>query len=173
MPFKLNFRVVGVYLEFSDLPINLEPTATVKDIMTAIVGLNPSFSFQAGPTPNGKDIVSSLTYSYSGGSEQPDNSSGVPPFGSRTLDNRLETDVSRVWQYYRGARVSISGKEVDIEFPTSGQPSFSQTKLNEGYELGIDPISYSLTWRLVTIDKLPEQRRSDLDHALRRAVAGR
>ncbi len=181
MSFKLNFRVVGLYLEFRgltdlkdpDTGVLLEPTAKIDKVMTAIVTQNPSFAFAAGPTPSGKNIVSSMSYEYSGGSTRPENSSGTPPFGPRELKNSLEVDVSRVWQFYRGANVEISGKQVEIEFPTIGQPSFTEASLTDGYDLGVVPISYILTWRLVTINQLPDNRRNDLDFALRRAMAGR
>jgi hypothetical protein len=181
MSFKLNFRVVGLYLDFRGLAdlkdpatgVLLEPNAKIDKIMTAIVTQNPSFAFAAGPTPSGKNIVSSMSYEYSGGSTRPENSSGTPPFGPRELNNFIDIDVSRVWQFYRGAIVDISGKKVEIEFPTIGQPSYTEASLNDGFDLGVEPISYILTWRLVTIDKLPEGRRNDLDHALRRAMAGR
>ena len=64
---------------------------------------------------------------------------------------------------------------MDVEFPTVGQPSFTTLSLNDGNPLPADMpiIAYSLTWRLVTIDRLPERRRLDLDSALRRAVADR
>jgi hypothetical protein len=177
MSLKLEFRVVGMYLQFKDLDFpSLQPNSTVREIMTSIVGLNRGFTFDAGPTPGGKDIVSSMTYDYPSGSTPPPNASGTPDAGPRTLDNRLEIDVSRVWQYYRGAKVKIAENVVvDVEFPTVGQPSFTTLSLNDGNPLPADMpiIAYSLTWRLVTIDRLPERRRLDLDSALRRAVADR
>lgn len=170
--FKLDFRVVGLYLEFPGLDIALDPSATVDDVMTEIQDLDRGFTFKRGTLPNGKVIVSSMTYEYSAGSKLPENASGPPPSGPRTLENQLRTDVSRVWQYYRGAKVKVGDKEVDVEFTTGGQPSFKVTKLNDGFQLPADSVvSYSLTWRLVTIDRLPESRRLDLDHALRNAVA--
>lgn len=177
MSLQLNFRVVGLYLYFPDLSLaDVEPTSTVKEIMKQFKDTR-GFTYESAETDSRKEIVTSMTYNYSASSKLPDNSSGVPPLGSRTLVSIIgdDVDVSRVWQYYRGAKVVISGQEVDIEFPTSGQPSFTALSLNEGNSLPADIpiISYSLTWRLVTIDKLPERRGLDLRSALRRAVAAR
>jgi len=177
MSLTLNFRVVGLYLDFPNLSLtDVEPTSTVKKIMKQFKDTR-GFTYESEKTNSGKEIVTSMTYNYSASSQRPDNSSGDPPLGPRTLAIIIgdDVDVSRVWQYYRGAKVMISGQEVDIEFPTFGQPSFTDLSLNEGNSLPADIpiISYSLTWRLVTIDKLPEQRGLNLRSALRRAVAAR
>jgi hypothetical protein len=181
MSLTLNFRVVGLYLEFADLEFaDLEPTSTVEQIMTKLNGAR-GFTFLPGTLrlgqPDEKKIVVSMTYEYTPASTKPENSSAIPLSGPRTLENRFTpvSDVNRVWQYYRGAKVKIGENEVDIEFPTSGQPSFTTLSLNAGNTLpaNIPIISYSLTWRLVTIDKLPEQRLLEMESALRRAVAGR
>jgi hypothetical protein len=178
MSLKLNFRVVGLYLEFDGLEFaDLEPTSTVEQIMKKL-NRNRGFTFLPGTLrpgqPDKKEIVVSMTYDYTPESTKPGNSSAIPVSGSRTLRNRFTTssDVNRVWQYYRGAKVKIGEKEVDIEFPTSGQPSFATLALNAGNPLPADMpiISYSLTWRLVTIDKLPEQLLREMESALERSL---
>ena len=111
MSLTLNFRVVGLYLSFPLMNLQgVGPGSTVKDIMETF---NNSLGFSYVPVtlqPSGKEIVGSMKYNFSQGSITPPNSSGTPSTGSRTLTNsgREETDVLRVWQYYRGATVAVS-----------------------------------------------------------------
>jgi hypothetical protein len=177
MSFKLNFRVVGLYLDFRDLTnlkdatgAMLTPTATVIDIMRAIRTQKKSFDFDSYDQKD-PDICSWLSYEFQAGSKVPDNAQGEPDKGPRKLENHLSSDINRVWQYYRGAKVRIDGKIVDVNFPTSGQPPFTTLSLNDGYDLGVEPESYSLTWRLVTIDGMPEGRRQKLDRAMQASRA--
>jgi hypothetical protein len=162
MSLQISFRVVGIFCYFENLQLeNLSPTSTVKEVMLAISQAKSDFSFKAGPTNSGKEIVDTLGYAFSDLSTTPYNTSRRPANGFRDMSVQLG-NTSLVWQYYRSVTGTIDGATCEIKLITNGQPSFALLQLND-----FDPFfgsipsnfkidTYNLTWRLVQIQLAPE-----------------
>ncbi|MEM8962030.1 MAG: hypothetical protein AAGD38_11150 [Acidobacteriota bacterium] len=131
--------------------------------MDEIESLNLGFSYTSGPLPpSGKEIVDSITYTYTDASQRPPNTADPGPAnGPRDLDNSI-APTALVWQYYRTVTGSIggAGQSYEIKIITPGQPSFAVTgvtqdlKVPPNFEIG----AINLTWRIVQIQLSPENQ---------------
>lgn len=161
MSVNVTLRVVGLYCYAENTLLNgVDENSFVKDIMNAFKTQLPSFDYTSGALPHStKEIVDSISYDFSAGSQQPPNSS-VPSPGPRSEANVLGGDVVAVWQYYRTVTIGGPSGPYEVKLITPGQPSFATTRLNQdltipsGYTIG----AYNLTWRLVKIEMTPEKQ---------------
>ena len=165
MTINVSFRVVGLYCFFENLEIpGLTEDSTVKEVMDAIAGMQTDFSYQSAMV-NNKEIVDTISYTFSNDSQVPFNASTPIAQGFRDLENQIGK-LGTVWQYYRSATGSIDGgSPFEVKLLSRGQPSFAALPLNyndpslgsslpDGFEVG----AWNLTWRLVQIQMSPERQ---------------
>lgn len=161
MPLPITFRAVGIYSYFDNIVLNdLDGTSTILQILDALKTKYPAFSFNAGPTREGKLIVTEIGYDFSAASSQPPNVSGPPILGPRSLDTVISQGTSQVWQYYRSAIFSDGTSEFEVRNRTIGQPSFALTPIGSGLitPAGAHLVRYKLVFRNVSIELSPEKQ---------------
>ena len=174
MTITVNFRVVGIYCYFPNMKLDLEPSATIKDVHEKIVGMNPKphngiFEIMY----DGLDLTG-FKYKYTNESILPPDATESRAEGDddniRTLketatyalgDDPDKPREMRVWQYYvsaimkKGSNRIIIARDPEQRDP---QPSYATTRLNAGLptqvleECGFHVTAYNLTWRLLTIN---------------------
>ncbi|MEL6558996.1 MAG: hypothetical protein AAFQ94_12480 [Bacteroidota bacterium] len=163
MSLQVSFRVVGLYCYFQNLQLdNVTETSTVKQVLDAIKAKESAFDYAAVDL-GGKEIVDTMSYSYSDSSLKPFNATN-PSNGFRDLSNHIAS-TSLIWQYYRSVTGSMNGSEpFEIKLLSRGQPSYAIQKLNfndsffGALPTGFEISTYNLTWRLVQIQMSPENQ---------------
>ena len=177
----VNFRVVGIYCYFPNMKLDLEPSATIKDVHEKIVGMNPKphngiFEIMYDNV-NPKNLTG-FRYEYTNESEKPDDAT---PSIIQSDEDRIRTlsetvtyapgddpenadpREMRVWQYYVSAIMENAGSDriIIARDPVlkGHQPSHATTPLNMGLptqvleeDYDFHVTAYNLTWRLVTIN---------------------
>ena len=166
----VNFRVVGIYCYFPNMKLDLEPSATIKDVHEKIVGMNPKphngiFEILYENDANSEDLTG-FKYEYTNDSIEPIDATDYRAEGDddniRTLKETGDGEETRVWQYYVSAIMEKAGSDriIIARDPVlkGKQPSHVNTALNKGLptqvlqECGFHVTAYNLTWRLVTIN---------------------
>ena len=177
----VNFRVVGIYCYFPNMKLDLEPSATIKDVHEKIVGMNPKphngiFEIMYDNV-NPKNLTG-FRYEYTNESEKPDDATPSRIQSDEDLIRTLSETVTyapgddpenadpremRVWQYYVSAIMENAGSDriIIARDPVlkGHQPSHATTPLNMGLptqvleeDYDFHVTAYNLTWRLVTIN---------------------
>ena len=162
------------------MKLDLEPSATIKDVHEKIVGMNPKphngiFEIMYDNV-NPKNLTG-FRYEYTNESEKPDDAT---PSIIQSDEDRIRTlsetvtyapgddpEIAdpremRVWQYYVSAIMENAGSDriIIARDPVlkGNQPSHVNTALNKGLptqvlqECGFHVTAYNLTWRLLTIN---------------------
>ena len=156
----VNFRVVGIYCYFPNMKLDLEPSATIKDVHEKIVGMNPKphngiFEILYENDANSEDLTG-FKYEYTNESEKPDDAT---PSIIQSDEDRIRTlsetvtyapgddpaiadpREMRVWQYYVSAIMEKaesnrggSNRIIIARDPVlkGRQPSHVNTALNKG-----------------------------------------